>query len=598
MWYILYMNKDVIYIEPEDDITDIITKIENAKAKIVALVPPKKAGVFRSVVNIKLISKAGTSADKKVVLVTADPSIVKLAAATKLPVAKNLQTAPIVPTDDLELDDSESDEVVEETLEKTEEPEDETEKDEEAPEDTKEVDSQEAEPAVKPEKAKKAKSGTTAKTGNKIIGWIKEHKKITIGGGIGVLLLILALIWAFAIAPSVTITVGIRTNSYPFSENVTFTTNLTDEKAGEGKFYLDQKKIESVQEVEFEATGKKNLGEKASGELIVYAYFPLNIKSSVQISEGEIFTISGLSFKATKGVVLTYSGEGRSECANKDNSEGLVDYGCRINGTVPVIASESGNKYNIAASSTGWDTNARVFAYSDKAMSGGTDKEITVVQQSDIDKAKGELSSANESENKAKLYEGLGDDALVIDSSFKQETADAVSTPAVGEEVKEGEKAKLKAVTTTSVYVIDKTKVEEFIAEKAKIEAGHKIYEMQNPFVENFLKTDAGYTGRLKTNYMTGPTVTVASIVDLVKGHGTGDATHLLKDINGVNDVKIDTSFPWVTSIPSDTNKITVNLEIKDQDGNKVEQTFNRSEDGDKEEGSAEENTSEDTKKE
>ena len=38
------MNKDVIYIEPEDDITDIILKIENSKEKIVALVPPKKAG--------------------------------------------------------------------------------------------------------------------------------------------------------------------------------------------------------------------------------------------------------------------------------------------------------------------------------------------------------------------------------------------------------------------------------------------------------------------------------------------------------------------------------------------------------------------------
>ena len=34
------MNKDVIYIEPEDDITDIIAKIENSKEKIVALVPP------------------------------------------------------------------------------------------------------------------------------------------------------------------------------------------------------------------------------------------------------------------------------------------------------------------------------------------------------------------------------------------------------------------------------------------------------------------------------------------------------------------------------------------------------------------------------
>ena len=43
MWYYFYMNKDVIYIEPEDDITDIITKIEGSKEKIVALVPPKKA---------------------------------------------------------------------------------------------------------------------------------------------------------------------------------------------------------------------------------------------------------------------------------------------------------------------------------------------------------------------------------------------------------------------------------------------------------------------------------------------------------------------------------------------------------------------------
>ena len=88
------MNKDVIYIEPEDDITDIILKIENSKEKIVAIVPPKKAGVFRSVVNIKLIEKTGATAEKTIVLVTVDPSIIKLAASAKIPVAKNLQSAP------------------------------------------------------------------------------------------------------------------------------------------------------------------------------------------------------------------------------------------------------------------------------------------------------------------------------------------------------------------------------------------------------------------------------------------------------------------------------------------------------------------------
>ena len=51
------MNKDVIYIEPEDDITDIISRIKSSKQKVVALVPPKKLGIMRSAVNIKLIAK-------------------------------------------------------------------------------------------------------------------------------------------------------------------------------------------------------------------------------------------------------------------------------------------------------------------------------------------------------------------------------------------------------------------------------------------------------------------------------------------------------------------------------------------------------------
>ena len=51
------MNKDTIYIEPENDITDILAKLKNSEQKVVALVPPKKAGVLRSAVNIKLIAK-------------------------------------------------------------------------------------------------------------------------------------------------------------------------------------------------------------------------------------------------------------------------------------------------------------------------------------------------------------------------------------------------------------------------------------------------------------------------------------------------------------------------------------------------------------
>lgn len=573
MWYILIMNKDVIYIEPEDDITDIITKIESSKEKIVALVPPKKAGVFRSVVNIKLIAKAGTTAEKNVVLVTTDPSIVKLAAATKIPVTKNLQSAPAIPkAESLAEEGTVKEELVEEsdgTIETKEDVEElESSKDEDENDDEEEAENKKDE-----EKSKKTKERTEKakkelkKTGNKFVDWFKEHKKLAIFGCMGIVLLILVLIWALVLAPAATITVGIRTTANNFSENVTFTTKLEEENAGEGRFYLEEKKNESSEKVEFEATGTKNTGEKASGEINVYAYFPLNVKSSVQISEGEAFTISGLTFRATSGTTLSYSGEGKNECANKDNADGLVDYGCRINGVIPVVASEAGAKYNISPSSTGWDTNARVFAYSEKAMSGGSDKMITIVTQADVDKAKASLEVSNETENKEKLFEEINEkseDAFIIQSSFTQSSSEAKSVPAVGEEVKEGEKPTLTATTTASVFVIDKTKVKEFITEKAKLSDSQKIYEIKDPFIENFMKTDNGYTGKLKTSYITGPKITESDVVELVKGRGLGDAQHSLRDIDGVSSVRIDASFPWVTSIPNDTNKITVILEVKE----------------------------------
>lgn len=578
------MNKDVIYIEPDDDITDIITKIEKSKEKIVALVPPKKAGVFRSIVNIKLIAKSGATAEKTVVLVTVDPSIVKLAAATKLPVTKDLQTAPVIPK--MTEGEASSQEVLtEDASDVAESEEDVAEQAQPAGKKDAEIDGETSEDISENDDGKEHEESAdvsatnkkkTTKSKNKFTSWVKEHKKVVIFGGAGVVIAIIVLIWALTIAPAVTVTVGIRTDSNNFSENIDFVSSLSDEDASEGKFYLEEKKIESIQEIEFEATGTKNVGEKAAGDVIVYYYFPIAGEGGeIPVNAGTTFTINGLSYVSSRSATIQWDGDLDTlskDCENYSDKASLKNSGCMVSKRIEVTAVESGSKYNIGAENSGWTTTAPVGVYSDKAMSGGTDSTITVVQQSDIDKAKEALSSSNENENKEKLIAEAGENALVISSSFAQETAEAISTPAVGEEVKDGEKAKLKAVTTASIYVIDKTKVEEFITKKAAINEEQKIYEMNNPFIENFTKTSSGYTGKLKTSYLTGPKLTVSGIAELVKGKGLGDAQHVLKDIDGVVDVNMDTSFPWVAVIPNDTNKITVNLEIKDQNGNKVEQ--------------------------
>lgn len=571
------MNKDVIYIEPEDDITDIIKKIESSKEKIVALVPPKKTNVLRSIVNVKLIYKSGNKNNKKIVLVTSDPAILKLAAATKMPTTKNLQTAPTVPKlEDIEAEEESVEEIIknaemddgeevasEETADGTEEIEEGEDEDEGKVEDETEDDKEDEKTDGKKSDDKKGKGKKDKKKSaeekdynNPVIGWIMEHKKICIGGGIGLVFLILLLVWAFAIAPAVTVTIEIRTTTSNFSENVTFTENITEENAAEGKFYLEQKKMENKSEVEFEATGQKNVGEKAKGNVVVVAYF--GQAGTVNIKAGTAFTLGDLAYTADEGAELNWDGV-FSSCENDITN--IFEINCKLSKRINVTAVEPGAQYNVEPSSAGWYTSAYVSVYSDQAMSGGTDKMVTIVQQSDIDNAITKLKTSDEKVNKERLFDEISDTSFVIESSFAQTTGDVISTPKLGEEAKDG-KAKLSVTTTSTVYFIDKTKMEEFITEKAKLAENYKVYNINDPFIENFLKIDSGYTGKLKTSYVSGPEITENDVVEIVRGKGVGTAQHDLMDINGMKNITIKPSYPWVTSVPNDPEKITVFIDI------------------------------------
>lgn len=650
------MNKDVVYIEPEDDITDIITRIENAKGKIVALVPPKRAGVFRSLVNIKLIAKAGKGAQKTVVLVTTDPSIMKLAAATKLPVTKNLQTAPAVPDGATITETAVKDVIADEASEDGEEivkvvdgtGVDSDDDDSEADSDrggassdrgdtdsadsdgndadsdingaddalasdssagddeepskggpsekglktaknglkTQNADDEEGENGANggkngldedtededgDEDDNKAKNGKKSRKKDKLSKeerknlkkfskeWFVTYKWRFICGGLGVVALVVLLVWMFVIAPKATISVDIRTTTANFSENIKFTSTPTEEDAEAGVFLLTEKKVENKSEVEFTATGQKNVGTKATGKLTVYSYF--YTPGSLTVPSGATFTVGGKSFTVDTGATLTL-GSDISVCDSVTTTTSGIR--CQIYGTVTVTATGAGTEYNLDTSS-GWTSSISDVWVATGSTSGGTDEMVTVVQQSDIDKAKGLLSSSEDSKGKSQLFNMINEKTeFVIEASYAQTVSDAVSSPAVGEEVKDGAKAKLTVVTTDSVYLIDKVKVEEFIAHKAKLSDGFKIYSMNDPFVENFVVADGSGTGKLKTSYVSGPSVTENDIVEMARGKGVGTATHDISGLDGIKSVTIDTPYFWVTSVPNDPNRITVVIDSRE----------------------------------
>jgi hypothetical protein len=356
----------------------------------------------------------------------------------------------------------------------------------------------------------------------------------------------------------------VRTTTANFSENVTFTNKLEEENASEGKFYIEEKKIEIKEEKEFEATGKKNIGEKATGIVIVKVYF--EAKGSITVEQGATFTVNDLSFIATEDTPVSWDGR-FSNCENQDDVVLPGSHAqCLKSASVAVQAVEAGADYNIPATPGGWSFTANVSGvYSNQAMTGGTDKIVTVVQQSDIDQAKEQLKTSGEAANREALFESLNDDDFKIESSFKQTVGEAVSTPALGEQVEEKKKAKITVTTTASVYILDETKVKEFIKEKAKLADGYKIYEMNDPFIENFTKIEAGYIGKLKTSYVSGSEVTAKDVVETVMGKGLGTGRDdLTKAYSGISKVTTEVSFPWVTSFPNDEEKITVNIIVED----------------------------------
>ena len=203
-------KKDVIYVDIEDDITSVIEKVKSANATIGALVPPKRIGVLQSVVNLKLLQRAATTAKKRVVLITNDQALIGLAAGVAMPVAKNLQSRPELPSmtaakiDDEEVINGEELPVGElaktadEPLELTGFP---------TPIDS--TTSAAPAAATAPFAAKAA--ARAPRKGSAVPDFDKFRKKMFIFGGAGVLALIF-LVWAIFFAGKATVAITANTN--------------------------------------------------------------------------------------------------------------------------------------------------------------------------------------------------------------------------------------------------------------------------------------------------------------------------------------------------------------------------------------------------
>lgn len=570
------MNKDTFYIEPEDDITDIINHIKASKQKIIALVPPKKLNVLRSSINLKLIARTAKMHDKAIVVVTTDPTLMKMAALSSLPFAKNLSSRPTLPSEfneaDLEYPAKAKKAGVNDEIEINEKaaPTSSVSRVRTTNEDaanranttsnltknsTMNLDSEEV--------AKNSEDEEADNQPKKILTLDSLKNRIIIGV-VAAVLLIGSFIWAFILAPAAKISVKIKTIAENFSENVSFVTDAKQAVSKDGKFFLETASLEKNSEVEFEATGEKNVGDKATGELRLIATFDMSTTTATAsrpdvatVPQGSAFAYRNLNFLTNQEVKISWDGSISNCDAGRHSGK------CQVAKTVKATAIEGGAKYNIEAVSSGWQSSvAGVEGYANSAFKGGTDKIQKIVTASDITKAKEKLTEADGV--KEELFEKVPSDDIKIEDSYKKVTADPTSSPAVDQSTENG-KAKLTAKTTYSVNYVDKTAIEEYVKSVVSTRLGgdQKIYETGNIFIEKFQNNNNSVTAKIKATLKTGPEVTEQSVLEKSLGKKVGEVTTLIKSINGVSDVEVNTSFPWVRQIPNDANKVSIKITVE-----------------------------------
>ena len=543
------MQKDVIYIDVEDDITAIIGKVKDSGSKIVALVPPKRIGAIQSAVNLKLVHRAAEQADKRLVIISNNSALMALAGSAGIPVAKNLQSKPeIAEISALDIDDGED------IIDGSELPVGEHAKQAvkttpaEVAEDTKDVSSATAAGVAATAASGAAAKASTPRSKAKVPNFNDARKKIFLIGG-GALALLVFLVWALFFAPHARIIITAKTSDAALNSRVTLGPSLsTDLKAGTIK--AETKSIKKESSVAFTATGKKDVGESASG--------------TVRFSSGQISAI-GTTIPA--GTVLT----SQSGATYKtDSSATLVLSGMAATASTSITANESGAKYNGATGSmTGAPSG--ISTTITQSTTGGTDKTITIVEQSDVDAVSDQVGKQSEADAvKNELKNQFKGDYIILDSTFKADKGELKATPAVGQESTDG-KGTYGGSVTYSLTAVPKAEagkyLDAYFAQQIDGKSSQKVYEngIKGVNFTNISGVENGFSSNISTNGKIGPKIDEAKLKEFAKSKEYGEIQSEVQSVEGVESADVKFSPFWVSSAPNDTGRIKVEFKVNGQ---------------------------------
>lgn len=569
-------DKDTIYIDIDDEITGIIDKVKASNGKIVALVLPKRASVFQSIVNMKLLKRAADSEKKNLVLITSEAGLLPLAGAAGVHVAKTLTSKPEIPTGpDGNLDDDE--EVDEDATEELE-----SEPDPDKPigelaaagaagaiaasavknknDEVETLDLDNTDTAAGATSAAK-KSSTPSKKDKKLqVPDFDRFRLMLVAGGLALVLLIIGFVFANSVLPKATILIKTDASAVNANVDMKLSTTATELNLTDNTVPAKQVQKQKTYTQTAAGTGQQNKGEKASGKVTL----SLNdcSRDQVTIPAGTGLSANSQTYITQESATLSSVKIG-NQCKNSQ-------FPSFSTATVSVVAQNGGAKYNIGATNYSVTGFIGVVSGSGTAMTGGTDNIVTIVTQGDINTAKAKINLDDpqiKSDLEKELKKG---NYFPITATFN------TGEPKITTSVNAGDTASNVTVTEEVTYsmfgvneddlntLVDKNVEDQIDTDKQKITD-------RGLSTATFTVTGTSPTGAavtISTTAIAGPELNINQIKQDAAGRKPGPVKDELQTNPGVKSVEVKLSPFWVSSVPKKTSKIKVVIAKPDNSKN------------------------------
>ncbi len=373
-----------------------------------------------------------------------------------------------------------------------------------------------------------------------------------------VVCLAVSAVTASFVLPEAEIVISLKTESATGNFEFTVDKDIIRPDFQSNRLPANTVEVISKESSEFLATGVKQLSEKASGIITIYNEYSTGSQSLMATTR--FLSKDGKIFRIKERVIVP----GFTKPEDKI-IPGAVE--------AEVFAEEAGEEYNIepttftvpAYKENGNPRYFSIYARSATVMEGGLVKEVTVITETDISKAKKDLLESLKEKNSLGIENEVGEKNKIINNTQEDKVAEVVLSNKIGEQV---EKAEITLSVSSKALVVKKTDVDSLVDWNFNAKLSEEMKA-----VSDFRKIEYGdsYTGDdqeiifpVYAEQKAVREINVDQIKRDIAGKNERELRDFFSEAEGISSVDVNFWPFWVKNVPQSVKKIKVGVDTND----------------------------------